>query len=71
MTHKRKQGLHTKIYQIKNNFESYTSLEPVSQEYITNYIAYCLVNKNMKLSEIVFEFKEVTIFSSITPIHRY
>lgn len=63
-------GATTKIYHVTNNFERYTTLERPSQEYINNYISYCMVNKGMELKRIKFEIEEIEVFMTNSRIGR-
>ncbi len=67
----RTDGATTKVYDVRNNFEHYTTSEPVSQEYISAYIAHCTVTLNMPLSMVRFEFSERTVFLTNRRVGNY
>ena len=67
----RADGATNKVYDVRNNFEYYTTTEPVSQEYISAYIAHCTGALGMPLSRVHFEFFERTVFVTNRRVGAY
>lgn len=67
----RTDGATTKVYDVRNNFESYTTTEPVSQEYVSAYIAHCTGTLRMPLSHVRFEFTERVVFVTNRRVGAY
>lgn len=64
-------GLTSKIFKIKNNFETYYTFDMPSQEYISDYIRHCLLDKKMMLGAIVFEYTTIDAFHFLSIVNKY
>ena len=68
---KREHGATTTIYHVKNNFEEYTTLEPVSQDYVAGYVIHCMTTMGMKLNEVKHTVREEKVFIRNTRVGTY
>lgn len=67
----RTEGATSKVYEVTNNFETYLTLEPPSQDYQNAYVAHWVVTLKQPLTKIKFAHKEITVFVRNTRVNNY